>query len=397
MQLVPHSVFSSADAFPGNRFCPLKAELLVLLHGAHQPHQKVKMKQTVVGVFDSEVDAQRAMQTLAQTEVDPSHVRTTSADGTVTHPEAGVMGRVRNFFSDMFGTDDDRELGHYAEAVRRGGAVVRVDIDDDDTTRLERVRHVLQDAGAVDLDERVDAWRAQGWSDVDDKSAIGTSSSASGVTGMRPDAAGRTEDVIPVVKEELAVGKRAVSTGGVRVYSRTVETPVSETVQLREEHAQVERRPVDRPATTADLADLKDRTIEVRETAEQPVVQKTARVVEEVRVGKTVEQRTERISDTVRSTEVEVENLPGGRVGAFDTDYYRNDFNTNLASLGGRYEDYEPAYRYGHSLRTDPRYAGRDWDTIEADVRRDWDTRYPGGTWDRMKAAVRHGWERVKD
>jgi hypothetical protein len=83
-------------------------------------------------------------------------------------------------------------------------------------------------------------------------------------------------------------------------------------------------------------------------------------------------------------------------VGAFDTDYYRNDFNTNLASLGGRYEDYEPAYRYSHSLRTDPRYTDRDWDAIEADARRDWDTRYPGGTWDRMKAAVRRGWERVK-
>lgn len=356
------------------------------------------MKQTVVGLFDSEVNAQRAMQQLAQTEVDPSHVRTTHADGTVSHPETGVMGKVRNFFSDMFGSDDDRELGHYAEAVRRGGAVVRVDIDDDDTATLERVRHVLQDAGAVDLDERVDAWRAQGWAE-DGTQATDTAAAttAGGVTGTRLGTADRTEDVIPVVKEELAVGKRAVSTGGVRVYARTVETPVSESVQLRAEHAEVERRPVNRPATAADLADRKDRTIEVRETAEQAVVQKTARVVEEVRVGKTVEQRTEQVTDTLRSTEVEVEHIPGSTAtGAFDADYYRNDFSTRFGAQGGRWEDYEPAYRYGHSLRTDPRYSGRNWDEFETDARRDWETRNPGSTWDRMKAAVRHGWERVK-
>ena len=355
------------------------------------------MKQTVVGVFLSEVDAQRAMQTLAQTEVDPSHVRTTHADGTVSHPDTGVMGRVRNFFSDMFEGDDDRELGHYAEAVRRGGAVVRVDIDDDDTATLERVRHVLQDAGAVDLDERVDAWRAEGEAKYVDSGASATTPAATEVAGTRLGTAERTEDVIPVVQEELAVGKRAVSTGGVRVYARTVETPVSESVQLRAERAEVERRPVDRPATAADLADLKDRTIEVRETAEQAVVQKTARVVEEVRVGKTVEQRTEQIRDTVRSTEVEVEHIPGSTtVGAFDSDYYRNDYTTRFGSLGGRYEDYEPAYRYGHSLRSDPRYAGRSWDELEPDVRRDWEARNPGGVWERTKGAVRHAWERVK-
>ncbi|WP_298236174.1 YsnF/AvaK domain-containing protein [uncultured Azohydromonas sp.] len=379
------------------------------------------MRQTVVGVFDSDAEAQRAAQALANTGIDPACVHVTHSDDTTlgstaatdtttTHADTGVMGRVRNFFADLFGPDDDREVGHYAEAVRRGAAVVKVDVDDD--ARLDQVRDTLQSSGAVDIDERVESWRSEGWSD----DALSTPSTAAAATNTTLDrdrttlgetlgneatarvrATGDTEGVIPVVREELQVGKRAVSTGGVRVYSRTVETPVNETVQLREEHAQVERRPVDRPATAADLADLKDRTIEVRETAEQPVVQKTARVVEEVRVGKTVEQRTEQVRDTVRSTEVEVENLAGSRAGAFDSDYYRNDWQTNYASLGGSYDDYEPAYRYGHTLRSDARYAGRDWDAVEADARRDWETRYPGGTWERMKGAVRRGWERTKD
>ncbi|WP_198320923.1 YsnF/AvaK domain-containing protein [Azohydromonas aeria] len=379
------------------------------------------MRQTVVGVFDSDAEAQRAAQALSSTGIDPACVHvthssdTTLGDTTTTtattthHADTGVMGRVRNFFSDLFGPDDEREVGHYAEAMRRGAAVVKVDVEDE--TRLDEVRDALQNAGAVDIDERVESWRAEGWSDdalgagtaastLDrDRTTLGESSATLGATSAtdRVRGTGDTEGVIPVVREELQVGKRAVSTGGVRVYSRTVETPVSETVQLREEHAQIERRPVDRPATAADLSDLRDRTIEVRETAEQAVVQKTARVVEEVRVGKTVEQRTEQISDTVRSTEVEVENLSATDrgVGAFDSDYYRNDFNTRYAADGGRYEDYEPAYRYGHSLRDDARYSGRDWDTIEPEVRRDYETRYPGGTWERMKSAVRRGWDRM--
>jgi uncharacterized protein (TIGR02271 family) len=342
------------------------------------------MKQTVVGLFDSEADAQRALQLLTAQGTDPRRVQITHAEGALgagstAQADTGAANRVRGFFSDMFGSQDEREVGHYAEAVRRGGALLKVEIDDD--AQLDAVRAAFTTASAVDLDQRIETWRAQGWSD---------SAAAA--------AAPSFEGVIPVVREEIQVGKRVVGTGGLRVYARTVETPVSETVQLREEHVQVERRPVDRPATAADLADLKDRTIEVMETAEQAVVQKTARVVEEVRVGKTVEQRTEQVTDTVRSTEVEVERIPGTTtVGAFDRDYYRNDFNARFAAEGGRYEDYEPAYRYGHDLRDDPRYAGRSWDEFEADARKDWEARHPGsaGAWDRMKAAVRRGWERV--
>ncbi len=68
------------------------------------------------------------------------------------------------------------------------------------------------------------------------------------------------EEVIPVVREEIAVGKKSVQAGKVRVYSHLVEEPVRESVQLREEHARVERRPVDRKATAADLDAAQERT-----------------------------------------------------------------------------------------------------------------------------------------
>lgn len=114
--------------------------------------------------------------------------------------------------------------------------------------------------------------------------------------------------VVPVVAEELAVGKREVERGGVRIFRRTVEEPVSESVNLHEEHVVFDRRPVDRAVTDADLTNA-GRTIELTETDEVPVVSKTARVVEEVHVGKVESDRTETVQDTVRHTEVEVEQL----------------------------------------------------------------------------------------
>jgi uncharacterized protein (TIGR02271 family) len=122
------------------------------------------------------------------------------------------------------------------------------------------------------------------------------------------------ETTIPVVEEELRVGKREVERGGVRVESHVTETPVEEQVHLREERVHVERRPVDRPAGDAENL-FREGTLEVSERAEEAVVAKEARVVEEVVVGKEVAERTETIRDTVRRTDVEVEEVEGREGG----------------------------------------------------------------------------------
>ena len=118
------------------------------------------------------------------------------------------------------------------------------------------------------------------------------------------------EAVIPVVEEELRVGKREVEKGGVRITNRVTETPVEEEVRLREEHINVERRPVDRPVTDVDNA-FQAGTIEVTETAEEAVVAKNARVVEEVVVNKDVQERTETVRDTLHRTDVDVQQVEG--------------------------------------------------------------------------------------
>ena len=119
------------------------------------------------------------------------------------------------------------------------------------------------------------------------------------------------ETVLPVVEEEIALGKREINRGGVRVYTRVTERPVEESISLREEHVTIERHAVNRPVDAATLNTLRDGVIEVTETAEVPVVAKEARIVEEVVVGKEATQRMETIHDTVRRTDVEVEQIAG--------------------------------------------------------------------------------------
>lgn len=120
----------------------------------------------------------------------------------------------------------------------------------------------------------------------------------------------QSDEVISVYEERLEVGKRDVSHGKLRVQSHVVETVVDERVSLRSETVQVDRRPVDRAVDVADDP-FRDRTIELEEFAEEVVVSKRARVVEEISLRKEVHDRTETIRDTVRHTEVEIED---GRV-----------------------------------------------------------------------------------
>lgn len=115
---------------------------------------------------------------------------------------------------------------------------------------------------------------------------------------------------IEVVEEELEVGRRKVATGGVRATSRVVETPVEETVTLREEEVSAERTRVDRKLSPREAdAAFEEKTLEMTETAEEVEVSKEAHVVEEVALAKRVGKREETVRDTVRRTEVEVEEI----------------------------------------------------------------------------------------
>jgi uncharacterized protein (TIGR02271 family) len=180
---------------------------------------------------------------------------------------------------------------------------------------------------------------------------------------------------IPIVREELKVGKRAFERGGVKIAVHVVQKPVTEQVHLRESRVEIERRTVDRPIS-GDVAGFQDQMIEVSEEGEETVVSKQARVVEEVIVHKHVTDRIETVNDSLRTTEVDF-----GRLGAFDTTRFRDHFGRMGTS--GEYGDYEPAYRFGSQLK------GR-WEEIEDSARSRWESQRPG-TWERFKEAIRFG------
>jgi uncharacterized protein (TIGR02271 family) len=117
--------------------------------------------------------------------------------------------------------------------------------------------------------------------------------------------------VIPIVDEEIDVGKRSIDAGGVRIHSHVVEKPIEQSVRLREEHITVERRPFDR-ALSASEADerFRDGTVEMKALSEVPIVGKRAHVVEEIIVRKEVTERVEKVRDTVRHMDAEVTELP---------------------------------------------------------------------------------------
>jgi uncharacterized protein (TIGR02271 family) len=207
------------------------------------------------------------------------------------------------------------------EGFRRGGGVVHAEVPDG---RFDEVANVLEASGAVDLDALEAEWRKEGWIGSTTGATTGTTTATTGVSmgasgatvALSGTAAGNEaqqlgaagEERIPIVEERLRVGKREVGHGRVRIRSYVVETPVQEQVTLHEERVNVERRTVDRPLTGADEALFQERVIEATEIAEEAVVAKEARVVEEVALRKTAEERTETVRDTVRRTEVEVED-----------------------------------------------------------------------------------------
>ena len=233
--------------------------------------------QTVVGVFDTPGEAQDASEVLLDSGFDASEVRlqsnpaaqasdtATTADrtGTGTDPrreDEGFMAGIGRFFSDLFSSDDTEHAGHYSEAVRRGSTVVTVTVTE--PGRVEEVRSILAAAGAVDIDKRSESWREEGYEGFDpssqpyhpdqiaaERSRYQNNNLSASKDVMTPDGSRQVDQgtVLPVVREELEVGKREVDLGTVRVFSRTETRPVEEQVQLREAHADVERRTVDRP------------------------------------------------------------------------------------------------------------------------------------------------------
>lgn len=286
------------------------------------------MSQTVIGIFDNASEAQDAVEQLVKRGFDRSNIdvsantsgtsgttsgnvtglgttsSNTSTFGDTTSSAASALeqgeSKVGKFFKSLFGGDDDTSstsgYSNYERVAERGTVVT---VHAKTSEEAETAADLLDDYGAVNVDEQSAKY-----------GSTGTNTASS----LNLDQTKTTGSAIPIIEEKLQVGKRTVETGGVRLRSRIVERPVEESLRLREERVYVDRTPVNRLVTGTELESFKEGTIELTETAEVPVVAKEAYVKEEVSIGKDVSEREETVRDTVRSTEVDVENIKGENI-----------------------------------------------------------------------------------
>lgn len=405
---------------------------------------------TLIATFDSYSTAQQAARELESSGISADSIHVDSTQKTAgagsgsgyqssdnyqnsgENQESGFSG----WWHSLFGSNDDAtqyndERAGYESALASGSAILRATVP---ASQVDAATEILNRYGAVDVDQNSGSASSPG------------STAARGTTGTPATATSKSENGAPiqVVQEELQVGKRAVRRGGVRVYSHLVSQPVEQQINLREEHANVERRPVSREISPEEVSALRDQTIEVTEMAEEAVVAKRARVLEEVVVGKQSSERTETIRDNVRHTEVEVEELDeyddtasasggtatsgkrttpvkgmspnspspsalsgfgttagAGTLAGESTTGTGSDlsssYRTGMEKGFGSESNFEdsPAYEYGSRYAGDSRYKGKSWNDVESDLRSDYERNNPNSTWEQAKNAVRSGWDKV--
>lgn len=290
-------------------------------------------EQTLVAVYDTAAHADAAVQALKAANVPSDAIsQHGAASGTGVGTSASVAPvQERGFWASLFGGDTD-DADVYGRSVASGSTVVTVKVPEQHVTR---VSEILEAHDPIDFDERAASYGTTQTTTTRETTgtaapamraapAMTTPPPATTARGTAPGTATTGDDTIKIVEEKLTVGKRAVNRGGARVRSYVVETPVEEQVTLRDETVRVERRPVTdgRPVTDADF---KERSVEMRETDEEAIVGKTARVVEEISLRKEATDRVETVRDTVRRTEVDIQDT---------TDVNRTDVNRTAGTMG---------------------------------------------------------------
>ena len=275
---------------------------------------------TVVGLFEQLSEAQAAQQELLQNGFTANDIdlRAPYAAEERGSDMPGLRSELRGHGV------PEQETNLYVQGVKSGDALEIAFASDE---RANIALEIMNRNGALDIYD-AHAVRQGG---VTNEMAAGTAVGAAGMGLAAGSAASMTtsstakaptslstsqtslkadeEVVLPIIQEEIQLGKRQIQRGGVRVFSRMVETPVEESISLHEEHVTIERHAVNRPADANAINAAREGVIEVRETAEVPVVAKEARVVEEVVVGKQATDHMETVHDTVRRTDVQVEEV----------------------------------------------------------------------------------------
>lgn len=262
--------------------------------------------QTIVAAYDTPAHAQAAVEALKAGGFHADDISVFDKDR-VGLREPGLWER-------MFGGGlAKHEADVYSQSLDEGGRVVSVRVPD---TEVAHATGILDLHRPIDIHDRAVTTGLAPAARVEAAAtSIATAAPivAEQKVAVSPKLAEAHDEVLRLAEEQLQVGKRMVETGKTRVRRFVTERDVSADVTLHEEHAEVLRRAITDPKYVGDI-DWADAAFEVRETAEQALVSKTARVVEEVGLRKIGSDHVETIRDKIRRQQVEIERLgPDGK------------------------------------------------------------------------------------
>jgi len=296
----------------------------------------------------------------------------------------------------------DKDSRDFARAVSMGGNIVLARCDDDH--KIDEITKLMEEKEAVDLDERREMWHDEHFYDEQTPDSVHLKDDMHDrYQGASDDVARAARINTPIdhpgeglqeAHEELKIGKRRVATGKVRLHKHVEEEAVDEDITLRSDKIKIERRPIDRVEDADIDHDLfEDETVEFTEYAEEPVVEKEVRLDDEFVAKRTVEEHEETIHDTVRKAVVDIDSLNEeiGTERSFDSNesIFREHYQGNYANLGS-FDDYSPAYRYGHAFGTSNRYSNRSFDEIEPELRASYESQYGNSIFGPYREAARH-------
>ena len=392
------------------------------------------MQHTLVAVFDNRTDAQNALNELLSSGFTRTDVRLSNADadslantqtdtlaGTSSldttrsaDGDTGITASIKNFFGDLFGSDNAEHATRYEGAVNRGSHVLTLVANS--LPEVERGADIVERYGPTDIDETssgspdmastgfsagaMHAGSQAGMQQTSSMSAQSGSTGAGSVQGAAIpslDNAGdrnlfqqqslNTAEPMGTTYQEPMGQSGLGATGGTSLQGSTLQDSSVQGSALEGSIRQ--------GSSAIDRGDSLQRDTSIGGGS----VSGTSSL-DKQRSGVRIFSRGQ--SDAALGTAGGYEAGSGssamGSYGDDDT-YYRNHFDTTYGASGASYDEYQPAYSYGSEAARSGRYTNGAWDDIESDLRTDWDSRYATGgepsTWEKMKAAVRHGWERM--
>jgi stress response protein YsnF len=255
----------------------------------------------IVTLYDTAEHAEAAKRSLEQAGFAPSEISMISSK---TLGLAGDKLGEPGLWHRLFGRDiQPFEATVYGRTVEAGGVVLTIRVPETDAARATSILNAHR---SVDLTKRAEAEGLIAGTTTATTAKPQAVRQAAPVTAAAGAISG--EQVLALAEEQINVGKRLVQGGTTRIRRFVTETPVETQVTLHEEHARVLRRASADPNFIRNI-DWTDKTIEITETAEEPIITKSVHITEEVVIQREGSDHVKTLRDKVRRQQVEVERV----------------------------------------------------------------------------------------